>query len=102
MLGFRGCLHELIHCWVLACPRCWGRKTNGGSFCKECTFLQLREDLENTFPRSVSACAVGSLTCPPSWRPSRLQCWPSLCLCAFIFRFFSWEILTVICFKLAF
>lgn len=41
VLSFRGRVHVRIHCWLLTCPRCWGRKTNERSFCKECMFLQV-------------------------------------------------------------
>lgn len=41
VLGFRGHVDGCIHCWLLTCPRCWGRKMNERSFCKECMFLQV-------------------------------------------------------------
>jgi len=53
-------------------------------------FTGVEELGKNTsFPRgSLSACVAGSLICPPAWRPSRLQCLPSLSLCALIFHSF--------------
>lgn len=94
VLGFGGRVHVCIHCWVLTCPRCWGRKTNERSFCKECMFYRCKETWKKHLFSSreregVHRGLIHPSSCLGAFAASTRAILLPVCFCLSLFSFFS-------------